>query len=458
MKIKIWLFSFLLVFINPFVLCAADFISEIPDSSKIRKELVEPWFEGSLDEVRAKMPEIHVNASGDKFQVRLEETDTTYSIVVARGMLRQVKLISETGGSWVEEDVYSGTFPGSWHLIKDKKNDKPLYIRYYYSSDNGVYIQFSPYSKIALGDMVIFGYYAAKGVSTGVPFETFYTASFSDAVKLTQKSLPWNYITVNPLLYESTISMCKIIHANLGKIIYTPDAMYDENNNLISVVYDKPFEIEGDTNGRIYLSSVGFIKWIADGLVKPVAGSQLKRGPLIASTVEVRDTSNMGVFEQKQSAYLALNWVRNISSAVISIYTNKKYTYKDSGVDVTINPFAEKITASGASSKNTNFVKDNGYNAQVLKSLLYVLAAKEPGTIYFGAIRQTDRTRTPEIKIFNDCVAFFPYFNSSKGFECKVYMNGREMTLESFCITHKDDFIFLTKTRSSEIFYPYIPE
>lgn len=430
----------------------------VPDSSSIRKQLVETWFEASLDEVREKNPEIYSNSAGQKFQVRLEETETTYKIVVAAGVLMPVTVISKNGESQVDQVVYPGTLPGSVHLIKDKKTDKSLSLRYFYSADSDVYVQFSPYAKTSIADVVVFNYYAAKGVSTGVPFENFYTCSFDDAVRLTQKSLPWEYISVDETKYDSIIKMVSVIKKNLGKIMYTPESIYDENNNLVSEITGKEVNILADDDEkRLYLSSAGFVKWIADGLVKPVAGSQLKRGPLVTETVKVKDVGNMGVFQQNNSAFFALNWIRNMSSAIISVYTNRTYTFENSGVDVNINPFASKI-GSGSTSNTINFVKDNGYNADVLKSLLYVLAVKESGTFYFGAIRQTDRTRSPEIKVFNDCVVFFPYFNSGKGFECKVFMNGREMSLENFCITHKEDYIYLTKARSSDVFYPYLPE
>ena len=55
----------------------------IPDSSEIRKGLKERWFEASLEDVRMNLPEIYDNAAGQKFQVRLEESDTTYMIFVA---------------------------------------------------------------------------------------------------------------------------------------------------------------------------------------------------------------------------------------------------------------------------------------------------------------------------------------------------------------------------------------
>ena len=116
-------------------------------------------------------------------------------------------------------------------------------------------------------------------------------------------------------------------------------------------------------------------------------------------------------------------------------------------------PFSVGITKDGVKNPVT-FIEDTGYNIAVLKSLLYVLAATEPGTFYFGAIRETDKTVIPEIKVFNQNVVFMPYFNSDGSFNCYVFMNGRELTLEDFCMIYGSDFVYLTKVKSSREFFP----
>ena len=204
---------------------------------------------------------------------------------------------------------------------------------------------------------------------------------------------------------------------------------------------------------KLSLSSAGFVKWIADGLVEPIAGGRLKREPLLRETVQVKENGHQGVLSQKYNLFFSLDWIRNLASAVMSVYSGKTYLFNQSGVDVTINPFASTITDFNVANIVT-FIENTGYSVSVLRSMMYVLAATEPGTLYFGAIRGTDRTVSPEIKAFNECVAFFPYFQDDGGFYCEVFMNGREMTLEDFCLYYQDDFVYLTRVKSSEQFFP----
>ena len=141
--------------------------------------------------------------------------------------------------------------------------------------------------------------------------------------------------------------------------------MYDEKNELVHISTGKKFEnIEKSDKSeeKLLLSSAGFVKWIADGLVEPVSGGILMREPLIKETVSVKDNGRQGVLSQKYDLFFALNWVRNLASAVVSVYSGKTYLFNQSGVDVTVNPFASSITEKGVANTVT-FVENSGYTA-----------------------------------------------------------------------------------------------
>ena len=428
----------------------------IPDSSEIRKGLEERWFTAPLSEIRMNQPEIRANDNGEKFQIRLEENDSTFNVFVSPRALVKVNVFSDKGMYTEEQELYPGDIAGSWVLIRDKRSGKALRIRYYFLKNSEVFIQFTPQGKTALADLVIYGNYAARGVPTGMSFEKFYSASFDDVMNITEAKLPWNYVLIDTDMYQSMKQMCAVIRERLPSITLVQDAMYDEKNELVHISTGKKFEnIEKSDNSekKLLLSSAGFVKWIADGLVEPVSGGLLMREPLIKETVSVKDNGRQGVLSQRYDLFFAMNWVRNLASAVVSVYSGKNYLFNQSGVDVTVNPFASSITEKGVANTVT-FVENSGYTVPVLNSLLYVLAATEPGTLYFGAIRGADRTVSPEIMAFNECVAFFPYFQDDGSFACAVFMNGREMSLENFLYYYYEDFVYLTRVKSSERFYP----
>lgn len=425
----------------------------IPDSSEIRTNLGEEWFFAPLNSVRNNIPQIRVNPNGEYFQVYMEESDDTFQIYVSPRTEIAVEVYTDSGIRRENQLIYPGEAKGSFLLVRDKKNGEPIKIRYYFLADSDVYIQFTPNGKMALADLVIYGNYAARGVSTGMPFEKFYTSSFEDVYTITQTKLPWDYVINDTELYENTKQMIAVIRNKLSSIIYTDDAVYDENGDLVNIISGKPFEDVDKDSQTLYLSNAGFAKWVADGLVEPVSNGLIKLKPLYQETVEIKETGHQGILSQRANLYFSLDWIRNLSSALISSFTGKTYMFNQSGVNVTVNPFASKLTDKGVSNTVT-FIEDTGYTVSILKPLMYVLAATEPNTFYFGAIRETYRTVSPEVKVFNECAVFFPYFNNNGFFACSVYYRGRELTLQEFCVLFPDDFVYLTRAKASERFFP----
>ena len=441
---------FLLLCASP--VCALYNRYGIPDSSEIRKDLIETWFEAPLSSVRMNRAEIRTNSIGEKFQVRLEETDSSFNIFVAPYARIAVDVISDKGKSTVMQDVYPGDAIGSWLLVRDKKTGKPLRIRWYFASDSEVFLQFTPVDNKTYADFIVYGSYAVRGVPTGLRFERFYTASYDQIVKWTSASVPWHYNNIYPDNYRNTVQMAGIIRDKLSSIVYEEDAMYDGNGEPVYISTGKPRKIEPENKDKITVSGPGFLKWIGDGLIEPLTGGALKREPLVQETVDYKDNGYQGILSEQYALSFTLDWIRNLASGIVSVRSDKHYDFSNSGVDVTVEPFSAEMTEKGI--RNTpGYIDNTGYEVSYIKPLLYVLAVTEPQTFYFGAIRQTDR-RSPEVKVFNECLVFFPYFDNQKHFRCVIYKDGIEISLEEFIRRYHNDFIYLVRCQTSEQFFP----
>ena len=423
----------------------------IPDSSEIRKDLLETWFYAPLEMVRHNKVEIRENRIGEKFKIYHEETDNTFSIVVSPYMKIEVKVYSDKGVSLSEQEIYPKDAMGSWVLTRDKRTGAPLAIRWYFAAESDVFVQFSPHKNQGAADFLIYNCYAAKGSQTGIPFERFYTASFSEIQKWTQDILPWKYTDIYDGNYYPSLQMAELIRENLNRVVFTEDAMYDGENEPVYLSTGKRREIKEGFEGKITVNGLGFLKWIGDGLILPFTGTHLKREPLIEETVSYKKTGLQGVVSEKNAIFLSLDWIRNLASAIISIKSGRNFLYNESGVDVQIEPFTAQLTDFGV--ENTlGFTANSGYTVSILKPLLYVLAVSEPENFFFGAIRQTDRTRSPEIKFFNESVVLFPYFDSKNKFNCIVFKDGEEIPFDSFVEAYSDTFIYLVRVHSSNQF------
>ncbi len=465
MERKVFVKKGILVFLVCAV-CASPFFADwnaykIPDSAEARRQISREWFEGSLDFLRGVNSEIRSNQIGTQFQIRLEEQQDVFLVIVAPKSQMKIDVYSSDGMKTSTEDSYNMDSPGSWVLVRSKAGGEPLSVRYYFAKDPGVFIQFRPNkgASSSLADLIVFDNYAARGVPVGVSFDRFYTASFAEIQALTKNNIPWRYVEPRAGYGDEILVMIQTIRQKLKDISYADDAAYDEAGRPVSIQTGRERFVPENMKNKISVSSVGFIKWICDGLVEPLSGSYLKLRPLVQKTVDVNPTGSQGVLENDYNANFSLDWTRNLAAAVLSVNSKKTILYKDSGVDVSIEPFAARWTDRGVQSE-AGYIKNSGYKIQYLKPLLYVLATINPQYFYLAAIRQTGGgVGRPEVKVFNDAAAIFPYFDADGKFRAVVFYDGVEYSLQQFCDSFaaqrtNDSFAHLARVKASAKFYP----
>lgn len=429
----------------------------IPDSSEIRKNLVESWFTCSIADVRANKTELHINNIGKIFQVRAEENGSDILIIVAPQEQLEVDVYSEVGKHTTLLDVFPADMNGSWVLFRDINSGKPLQIRYYFTNDSDVYIQLSPADNKTFVDFIIYNSYAVKGVPVGIPFEKLYTASFSDIYTLTKNTLPWNYTNIIAGLYNPILQMIAVIRENQSRFFYAENGAYNENGEAVYITTNEPRDVPKEIleEDGLSFSSAGFLKWIVDGLVIPLAGSYTKIEPLIVPTEEYSQGSFADILSHQYNLSFSLDWTRNLAAAALSVYSGKNYYFHNSGCDVKIEPFSSEKSSKGWVN-STGYTKGAGYKIETLKPLLYVLAATEPGRFFLGAIQQTDSSKAdePEIHFFTESVAVFPYFDSNGKFQVSVFEKGQELTLDAFIKKYSGSHIHFVRINASERFFP----
>lgn len=446
-------------------LCAfADFNRfNIPDSAEIRRAKAESWFFGDLGQLREKKSEIEKNAVGQEFQIRMEETDSTFAVVVAPKTLLETEIFTEKGVEKRTVDNFAGDSCGGWVLVKDSKTSKPLFLRIYFSQDSDEFVQFAPSGAKTLSDFVISGLYAAHSVPLGIPFEKLYTLSFEQIFSLTENLLPWKYADRQQGQFESKLQMIAAIRKNLERVVYCPDSCYDENGKPVFISSGKERKIDFEeiekTSGKIenpvVVDDAGFLKWICDGLVEPVTGSFLYRNPLVMPTSEENKTGKKSIISQNYYLSFSLDWCRNLATAALSVKSHRNYLWKDSGVDVTLEPFASEVTDRGIT-QTAGYLKNSGYQIEKLKPLLFVLASTEPTYCYLAAIKrplQDKKLSDSEIFAFDRCAVIFPLYDKNGRFNCVIFENGMELTFKQFAEKYKGSFIHLSRVLTENNFY-----
>lgn len=434
----------------------------IPDSTSIRKTVKTSWLTAPLSDLRSKASEIRDNADGQKFQLRVEEGVDEFSIIISPQSFLKVEVVTEKKREEKIMEVYPVGAPGSFVLYRNKSNGKPIRILWYFNQDAEVYIQLRPDNTKTFADLIVFGSYAARSVPVGIPFEQFYTMTFQNLYNLTQKNLPWEKVNVISGQYLDSLQMVAVIREMLPKIDYVEEACYNEKDELYSFVTNQPLNVkrigdekeedDSEKEERLLLSSQGFIKWIIDGITSPSIGKNTKIENLERQTVTYSYLGKSGILSQKWNLSFSLDWTRNLAAEALSARSTREYSWEDGNVDVKVEPFAAEII-NGDLVNSAGYIKDTGYSAKKLKSLLYVLGITEPQYFYLAAIRQQSQLAADEM-VFNECAVLFPFFDDTGRFGCYVFENGKEMSLETFCSKYANTFIHLVRVKSEESFFP----
>lgn len=467
------IFSLILVLtLNCTSLFAQSNKFDVPDSSKIRASIKNSWLKNDFSSIRGKPTEERKNEIGINYQIRLEENEEFFKIIVAPETLLDMEYVCENGIVNRTVGVYLEGSSGSWVLQRNKKTGKPEKITWYFNADSDVYLQIRPEDNRTVADMVVFKSFIARSVPVPSSFENFYTCSFRELYNWTARSIPWNKVVPVPGQYHSILQMAAVIHEAHSRMDYIEDSCYDEDGKLCRISTGKGFKIGSETNEditafydnvkfnadtsnkkRLALSNAGFVKWVCDGLINPVEGKGTKISELLEETMEINKTGRKGILSQNYNLTFTLDWCRNLAARIMSLNNSRDVTWLTGGVDVTLNFFSCEITANGEIKNSSGYIKNTGYEISKVKPMMYALGVSEPGYFYLGAIKEVSKNKTETA--FNNCAVFFPYFDDAGRFDCKVFEGGMEMSLESFVSRYPDSFVHLERCKSSDYFFPY---
>lgn len=435
----------------------------VPDSAEIRSAVKESWLYGDLGSLREKLMELRANAVGQEFQIRMEENDTSFAVIVAPQVKTEMDFYTENGIERRTVDEYPGDACGSWILMRSLLTGEPELIRIYFSANSDMYVQFRPDGRKCVADFVVSGLYASRASPVGIPFESLYTASFQQIFSITSYTLPWHLADSKQGQFGSKLQMIGVIRKNIGRFVYAQDTCQNEEGKSVSISTgdildmsesEQKAEADGVEN-PVFGDQAGFVKWIVDGLVEPLAGSRLYREPLLARTVEYNATGLNGVLSQTEDLSFTLDWCRNLAAACLSIKTHRNYMWSEANTDVQTEPFSMSVSENGIV-QTAGYLKDSGYQTEALRPLLFVLASAEPTYCYLAAVKRPfkpENSASPDYFVFDQCAVIIPFFNDNGVFSCVVFENGQELSLKEFAAKYKGCFVHLSRVLTEDNFF-----
>ena len=426
----------------------------IPDSSYVRRSVAKLWLLSSPEEVLALEPTIYYDNNGKGFKFMAVD-------VQERGEIAVVMSPINTDFTTPTVDFVP---QGTWVLYKDRITGENISLKIYPRENPEVYIRLSPGREdMTYVDICLFNAYVKRHYPIGLSFNTLMFFSISQLRSFTEDALPWQLF--NPPIFSSTVEACSdIISDKLPTLVYLDDGVFDEwgvpihlkdgrrqKTQELTYHLDAFQDLEKVVGG---VSSAGFLKWIIDGMVKPVAGQGIFINSLMGQT-ETNISQFNAVFEHK-TIFLGLDWIRNLSAAALTMSLKRTCKPETSGVDVKIEPFAGYPVITPPKNKGDEgtyecfegCLSSAGYQVGYLQALLYYLAITEPGHFYLGAVNR--EVGSPPLRQYNHVVSFFPYFDALGAFHIDVYESAKKTTISHFVSMNQDAFVALTRVKAPE--------
>ena len=397
-------------------------LARIVDDSALRSSVMESWILESPGKVLAKSRALFNLPGGGRVELRPESGKEEFMLIFAR------------------ELNSSGHFPvwsqGSWILTRRNDTGAATRIRVFLRSDQYTYIQFRPFSADkCLMDVVLYDAFLVRSLPLPVPFERLYTMPLIEILSIAGDKFPRRYFEPSPADYRDHRILVAKVREKLPGLRFADDGALDQEGRYVYI------NTGLDQNGQPGLNCSGFVKWMIDGILRPVTGKRLEIHPLKAPFGN-RGSSFTDLWEELRDPFFGLDLIRNLASQAGTTFYSPAYGSLDE-IEVRREPFSQVVLRSANNSaihSYPGFMENAGYGVEGLLPLLYTLAIDEPGRFYLAAVNNEIGPPTtaanlrgiPRMRQYFHIAALIPYFSENGTFQIAVFESAAETSFNAF--------------------------
>jgi hypothetical protein len=324
-------------------------------------------------------------------------------------------------------------------------------------SDPGTFFRIYPDGDRSKLDLVVYGGVLGREVPLPVPFERAFAATMADIASWTGSLVDWSLFSPRVGMYREVRAFVAETRRRLPSLRYSDDGTLDDAGRPVYIATGAP---QASPTG---LNCSGFAAWAADGFYRPLTGRLLDPKALAERRIEARATKAADRFESDLDPFFGLDWTRNIAKALLDArYPSRPHDLVES--DVRISPFA--LVASGVSGMPDAvnggsayldypaYQRDLGYETTGLKSLLYVLALREPGSIYLASLSRKSGGAIPGLSRHYHVAVLAPYFEETGEFKVAAFESDVETSVEAIMARVPKDFVHLVRIKAERDYDP----
>jgi hypothetical protein len=423
-------------------------LSGFPESADIRSAYWLGFFSASESELRRRAPAIVSNEYGS---FRLSSTKSGgyfYAIAAAINAPLPPK---------GEPILYA---QGSWILKRSSPDGVPIQAKVFLRSDPGTFLRIYPDGDRSKLDLVVYGGVLNREVPLPVPFERAFAATMAEIAAWTGDIVDWSLFAPRPGLYREVRAFVDETRRRLPALRYADDGALDAEGRAVYIATGEP---QAEPTG---LNCSGFAAWVADGFYRPLAGRLLDPRALAARHVEARPTPAADRYEEELDPFFGLDWTRNIAAALLAARApSRPHGLAES--DVRISAFAlvapsgavaggspDAVNGSSAYQPYPAYQDGLGYESSGLKALMYVLALREPGSIYLASLSRKSGGLIPGLSRHYHVAVLAPYFLESGEFRVAAFESDVETSVEAIVARVPKDYVHLVRIKAERDYDP----
>jgi hypothetical protein len=429
-------------------------LAAFPDSADIRGAYWESFFAASEPELLRRPPAVTTNDSGSfRLSVQLRG-GFLYAMATALPPFRNMAPGAEDATRDAGPALYS---QGSWILKRSSPDGRPIQAKVFLRSDPGTFLRIYPDGDRSKLDLVVYGAVLNREVPIPLPFERAFAAPLAELAAMSSSLVDWALLSPEPGDYALVRSFVAETRKRLPGLRYGDDGALDAAGKPVYIATGLP---QAEPTG---LNCSGFAAWVADGFYRPLTGGLLDPLALAARHAEARPTGAAQAYEERLDPFFGLDWTRNIAVALLDArYPSRSHGLREA--DVGISPFALVAPEAEASPAAVNgssayrsypaYQEDLGYETAGLKGLLYVLALREPGSIYLASLSRKSGGAIAGLSRHYHVAVLAPYFEASGEFRIAAFESDVETSVERIMARVPNDYVHLVRIRAEEDYDP----
>ncbi|MDR1445188.1 MAG: hypothetical protein LBI94_09955 [Treponema sp.] len=420
----------------------------IEDDSTLRISIRDEWFRDTEDRIMAKEAGIQTLPGGGRLQIRAERSAGEFAVILAREL---------TGPGGQGMGTFPGWAQGSWVYVRSRADGSPLRIRVFLRSDRSTYIQFRPLDGArSQMDLVVYDAYISRSQPVAVSFERLLSMPLETVYALMGENFKRRYFDPDPENYRDSLLFMSRLRRKLPELAFRDDGAVDARGAYVFI------ETLKAQDGKGGLNCSGFVKWVVDGILRPITGRRLDI-PALKAPFGQRGSSYTAIWEDVRDPFFGLDWTRNLAAQAWTTLRSSAYAVPEE-FEVRDWPFTQLIYRSESAAAvpvpdslmpgvrvpspvpapalkdYPGYLENSGFGVEGLQPLLYTLAIDEPGYIYLASVNDeigppatADNPRgLPRLRQHFHVAVLVPYFDRYGGFQIAVFESAEETRFSRF--------------------------